>query len=190
MEPVCETGNKVSVIGKNILIVVVTGLLFFVVTMPFRSLFHVISMTELRPVSAFNPVLGLVFGWPAVIGCPFGNLTVDLMSGYDMLSCILGFMVQIVYGSLPFLIWRRLGGDVRLNTAANVWKYMWIISVDSEITAVLVSGVMDIAGDDIDYLMTASMIFLNNFVFTMTIGIFIVLAFIKKICPERTKLFL
>ncbi len=184
-----ESENKAFITGRSIAVFLITGLLFFAVTMPFRHFFHVVSMTELRPASAFNPVLGLIFNWPAVLGCAFGNLVADIMSGYDTVSCILGFLVQVVYGSVPFLIWRRFGGDVRLNTAANVWRYMWIVSVDSAVTALLVSAVMHTAGNDADYLMTASMIFLNNFVFSMTIGIFIVLAFIRKTLSRKGETF-
>ena len=48
---------------KNIVAVALTAIVFFAVTMPFRRLFQVVSVTEVRPAAALNPTFGLILGF-------------------------------------------------------------------------------------------------------------------------------
>ena len=93
-----------NAILKNILIAIGSAVVFFALTMPFRQLFQVVSVTEVRPAAALNPSFGLLFGVSGALGCALGNLAADLISGYSPLMCALGFLVQMVYGLLPRLI--------------------------------------------------------------------------------------
>ncbi|MCL2487760.1 MAG: SpoIIE family protein phosphatase [Oscillospiraceae bacterium] len=154
------------------------AVLFFTVTMPFRSLFSVLGLTEMRPASALPPVLGLMAGIPGALGCAIGNFIADMVSGYDLLICILGFPAQLIYGILPLLIWKLIrwrSADepavFRLNNAKNVIRYILIIFVNSVIMAVLLGAIMQ--GFAISPLLSTAtlMMFLNNFVFCMVLGI-------------------
>ena len=65
--------------GNKIKIIVITAIVFFAVTMPFRELFSVLEVTEMRPASALPPAFGLLFGIPGALGCAIGNLAAGLI---------------------------------------------------------------------------------------------------------------
>ena len=75
---------------------------FFAVTMPFRELFSLMPVTEVRPASALPPAFGLLFGVWGALGTALGNLTADIISGYSPWLCVTGFAAQFLYGYIPF----------------------------------------------------------------------------------------
>ena len=164
---------------KNIVSVILTAIVFFAVTMPFRRLFQVVSVTEVRPAAALNPTFGLILGFWGVLGCALGNLAADMISGYSPIMCILGFAVQMIYGLLPHFVWRLFKCDVRLNSSINILRYMIVSAVNSSITAILLGTVMLITGIGKVLSMATLMMFLNNFVFCVVLGIPIILTYTK-----------
>ncbi len=159
---------------------IVTAILFFAVTMPFRRLFQVVAVTEVRPASAFNPLFGLLYGVPGALGCAVGNLAADILSGYSPLLCVLGFLVQMFYGLLPHLIWKKFGWEIRLHTSLNVLRYMTVMLIDSLLTAILLGSAMFATKTGSLFSMTTVMLFLNNFVFCMVLGIPILLTYTHR----------
>ena len=166
-----------SAILKNILIVFGSAIVFFALTLPFRQLFQVVSVTEVRPVAALNPTFGLLFGVSGALGCAMGNLAADLVSGYSPLMCVLGFAVQMVYGLLPRLLWKSFRSEVRLNSALNILRYMIISAINSAVTSILLGVVMLVTGIGGVFSMTTLMMLLNNFVFCVVLGIPIILTY-------------
>lgn len=166
-----------NAILKNILIVIGSAVVFFALTMPFRQLFQVVSVTEVRPAAALNPSFGLLFGVSGALGCALGNLAADLISGYSPLMCALGFLVQMVYGLLPRLIWKAFKSEVRLNSSLNILRYMLISALNSTATSILLGVVMFVTGIGKVFSMTTLMLLLNNFVFCVVLGIPIILIF-------------
>ena len=166
--------------------------IFFVVTMPFRELFRVTAVTEMRPASALPPVFGLVLGIPGALGCAIGNLAADIISGYAPVVCALGFVAQFIFGILPLCMWkflRRVGkyranplGDtapcskydadcIRLNSVSNVVRYICIILLNSLVMTAALGQIMLITNTGELFSGAALMIFNNNFVFGLVLGI-------------------
>lgn len=164
---------------------IVTAILFFAVTMPFRRLFQVVAVTEVRPASAFNPLFGLLYGVPGALGCAVGNLAADILSGYSPLLCVLGFLVQMFYGLLPHMIWKKCGWEIRLHTSVDVLRYMTVMLIDSLLTAILLGSTMFATKTGTLFSMTTVMLFLNNFVFCMVLGIPILLAYSHREVRKR-----
>lgn len=170
-----KTENKAII--KNILIVIISTIVFFALTMPFRQLFRVVSVTEVRPAAALNPTLGLLFGVSGALGCALGNLAADIASGYSPLMCALGFAVQMIYGLLPRIVWNSFKSEVRLNSALNILRYMLISALNSAVTSMLLGVVMFVTGIGRIFSMTTLMMMLNNFVFCVVLGIPIILIY-------------
>ena len=162
---------------KKIAITALTALVFFAVTMPFRRLFQVVSVTEVRPAAALNPTFGLLFGFPGALGCAIGNLAADILSGYSSLMCTLGFVVQMIYGLFPYFAWKVLHSEVRLNSYKKILRYMVVSAVNTALTAVLLGVTMFITGIGQILSVTTLMLFLNNFVFCVVLGIPIILGY-------------
>ena len=47
-------------INRNFIRLLLCGIIFFIVTMPFRELFTLMPVTEVRPASALPPALSLI----------------------------------------------------------------------------------------------------------------------------------
>ena len=63
----------------SFIVFIISAVLFIVLTMPFRISDTISNATDMRPNAAISPVLGLLFGFPAVIGCSAGNIICDII---------------------------------------------------------------------------------------------------------------
>jgi serine phosphatase RsbU (regulator of sigma subunit)/uncharacterized membrane protein YuzA (DUF378 family) len=158
--------------------------------MPFRELFKVIEVTEMRPVSALPPVLGLLMGVPGALGCALGKLAADFISGFTPLLCLTGFVPQLIYGIIPILMWNIFKRSdtatiLRLHNVKNIMRYIVIVVTDSAAMAVML-GLMTQFFDISPFLSTSTlMMFLNNLVFCMVLGIPIIIFTTMKKLRDR-----
>lgn len=171
--------------SRNLAELFLVGILFFVVTVPFRQFFQVMEVTEVRPAGAMNPLSGLLLGLPGIFGCAIGNLMADIISGYSPEMLVLGFLVQIIYGLVPWLIWKRFRWQIRLDTSDAILRYMAVMLGDSLLTAFLLGLSMAITGVGEIFSVATLMIFLNDFVFCMILGIPILLLYTSRTIKEK-----
>lgn len=176
---------KYRICKKDILILLISTIIFFAMTMPFRIFFRVVPVTEVRPASALNPIFGLMFGIPGAVGCALGNFIADMFSGYSLTMSLLSICVQLFSGLFPYYVWGRKQKNIRLNTSENVFRYMMIILIDAAITAVMLGIIMQITHTGNVFSMTTLMLFLNNFVFSTILGIPILLLLIGQMIKQQ-----
>lgn len=122
--------NKYSAWGFLFLL---SALLFLGFTMPFRLRLEAAQITEMRPSAALTPVLGLLFGLPASLGCAVGNIAADLISGYGVSYALLSGAQQILYGMLAYILWRRLnrehdGSEFCLDSISRLLKLFLVMA--------------------------------------------------------------
>lgn len=160
--------------------VILSAILFFAITMPFRSLFQLMPVTEVRPASALPPAMGLLFGIPGVIGCAFGNLVADILSGYSPSLCILGFLAQFLYGYLPYKLWygkEKPDAETRpyFHNVHHVLKYLIIVITDSFLMATVLGIMTQAYGFSRLVSQSTLLLFFNNLVFCLILGIPIII---------------
>lgn len=124
-----------------------SAILFFGMTMPFRVWLEAAEITEMRPVTALTPVLGLIFGLPAALGCAVGNIIADLISGYEITYALLNGAQQLLYGLLAYVLWRRLnkehdGSEFCLDSISRLLKLFLVMAVTAAVN-VLISAVIN-----------------------------------------------
>jgi energy-coupling factor transport system substrate-specific component len=76
---------------------------------PFKPIQILPGVTDLRPGMALPLVFSLLFGPPAAWGAAFGNLLSDLFGTLGPGS-FFGFFGNLLYGYLPWRIWRAWRG--------------------------------------------------------------------------------
>lgn len=123
--------NKYAAAG---FIFLLSAVLFFAFTMPFRIWVSAAQITEMRPSAALTPVLGLIFGFPASLGCAVGNIVTDLISGYEVSYALLGGAQQLLYGMVAYVMWRRLnkehdGSEFCLDSISRLLKMILVMVV-------------------------------------------------------------
>lgn len=171
-----DKNNKSRAICKNIIIFIITGIVFFALNMPFRKLFSVMGATEMRPSSALPPAFGLLFGIPGALGCAVANMIADYLSGDSYGVCFFGFFSQFLFGVLPIFLWKLFkGNEIRLNTLKNFGRFVATFFINAVINTVFTSLII-INYYDVKFLsLTTVFILFNNVVFGMLLGIPIII---------------
>ena len=118
-----------------------SALLFLGFTMPFRLRLEAAQITEMRPSAALTPVLGLLFGLPASLGCAVGNIIADLISGYEVSYALLSGAQQLLYGMLAYVMWRRLnkehdGSEFCLDSISRLLKLFLVMASVAAVSVV------------------------------------------------------
>ncbi len=130
-----------------------SALLFLGFTMPFRLRLEAAQITEMRPSAALTPVLGLLFGLPASLGCAVGNIIADLISGYEVSYALLSGAQQLLYGMLAYILWRRLnrehdGSEFCLDSISRLLKMLLVmasVAVVSVFCTAIINHVYNVA---------------------------------------------
>lgn len=173
---------------------IVSAVVFFVVALPFKSLFTLLpGVTEIRPANMIPPVLGLYFGPAAAWGISLGNLVSDITAGSGAFVCISGFVANFFYSYIPYKLWYTLKigkqpiRPIQLSSVTEIVKYILIILIDSLVTTTALSLIFESAGFQA---MASSfpLLFFNNFDFAILLGI-PVLSLLEKyrVQPEVPK---
>lgn len=164
---------------KQGLVVAVTAAIFFITTMPFRSLFTELNFTEVRPAAALNPVFSLVFGVSGALGCTIGNFIADIASGYGMKTSLVGIVIQFVFSIIPYAVWKLLRAELRLNSSKNVARYLIVVILNSFLVALMITGFLQSMGIAKVVSKATLLMAFNNIVFGIGLGIPLLLCFIR-----------
>ena len=154
--------------GAVALVFLLNLMLFVLLTMPFKLWVAASEMTQMRPASALTPVLGMIFGWPAALGCAAGNLICDLSSGYELLYAALNSLLQILYAMAAFFLWKRLnrergGEEFRLDSVTRILKFCFVLAVNALLT-VLCTGILNHSYDVVELVSMDNLyLFINSF---------------------------
>lgn len=144
------------------------ALLFLGFTMPFRLRLEAAQITEMRPSAALTPVLGMIFGAPASLGCAAGNIIADLISGYEVSYALLSGAQQLLYGMLAFVLWRRLnkehdGSEFCLDSISRLLK-LFLVMASVAVVSVFCTAIINHAYNVADIITINSLyMFFNVF---------------------------
>ena len=142
--------------------------LFVLFTIPFKLWVAASEITQMRPASALTPVLGMIFGWPAALGCAAGNLLCDLLSGYELLYAALNSLLQVLYAMTAYFLWKRLnrernGREFRLDSVTRILKFSLLLMINALVT-VLCTGILNHSYHVADFVsMDHLYLFINSF---------------------------
>lgn len=161
---------------KSLLYFFECGFVFFVFTMLFRYLFNAFKIIEIRPVSGFTLVFGMVFGLPGIFGCAVSNFIADILFGYPLKLSLIEIPAQLIYGFIPFFIWRSLNkkankNPFRINSFIKFAGYILTVFITTAIYSLLYGIELQICelGEILSY--NTIFIFYNNLAFCILIGL-------------------
>lgn len=158
---------------KFISIFILSGLAFFALTLPFHRILAVFTLSEVRPSAVLYPFLGISFGLPSVLGIAVANLISDFANGYSAAVLIEGFIPQLLYSYIPYLIWKKLtkGEDHthRLDSVSRVMKFVLVCFVSAFLSGILTSLII-MVNFHTPFLKVAFFVFLNNFDISIILG--------------------
>lgn len=119
-------------------------LLFVVLTAPFKIWIAASEITEMRPAAALTPVLGMIFGWPAALGCAMGNMICDAAAGYEISYALVNSLLQIIYAMSAYYIWKKMnkernGEEFRLDSVTRILKFCLLLVGNAFLTVAFTS---------------------------------------------------
>ena len=161
------------------------AVVYFVVLEAFLAVPAFNGATQIRPASGVGPVLGLVFGWPGIVGSALGNLASDALHDSDVVLLLLYFAVQLAYDALPRLAWRRLfpADELpELSSAPRIMAYLALALADSLLVTLLL---VPFEFDSMAALNIHVVRFLNNFLCLMYVGAPLMLALGRMLRSSR-----
>ncbi len=158
---------------RFILIYLLSGATFFLLTLPFHKILSVFTVTEVRPSAVLYPFLGISFGLPSALGIMTANFISDAMNGYSAAILFEGLLPQFLYTIVPYYLWKRLmdGEDHkhRLDCVERVLKYVFICLSFSVLSALGVGLLMAI-NFHINPIQASLFVLLNNFDMSVILG--------------------
>lgn len=160
---------------KNIIVFAISFLLFFGITILFNKAIPVYEISTVRPSGTLNPVLGLAYGWPAAIGCTLGNFVSDLVSGYGINVALMGLLPQLIYGILPYYIWKLFAKSIsmrtRLDSPLKVVVYVALMAVNAIPIGAAVGLIQLYSDSTINFIEVAGFAALNDFGVCLAFGL-------------------
>lgn len=159
--------------GKQFLITLAA---FLILGISFKVMVLVEGLTEVRPVNAIPPVVGLLWGPIGAAACGIGNLLAD-MAGTFSASSLLGVAGNFLAAYLPYRFWQLFSDEEpNLHSRKNRILYC-LISVVSAMTVAwfLAFGLYVLKGVWMEQIYTY--VFFNNLGFSVGLGmpLFIIL---------------
>lgn len=113
---------------KGLAFIALSALLYALVLIPFNQVQWSIGGVSLRPAAALPVVFGILWGPAAAWGLGIGNIAGDLSGSWSPMS-IFGFLINILYPYLSYLLWHRLmkGHEVRMGPYSIVCY--WLVTL-------------------------------------------------------------
>ena len=165
------TKNKTT---RYAIIFCATAAVFLALTYFSNTVLAAFDVSGVRPSAAMNPVLGLAYGWPAILGCAVGNFISDLVSGFGIEVALLGFVPQVIYGALPYYVWRAFIGceshKTRLDSPKVTICFALLMAINSTIIGLAVGGIQYYVSAS-NFWETAYFVFLNDFSMCLVFGL-------------------
>lgn len=147
---------------------------YFIVLEAFLHVPMFNGSTQVRPASGLGPVLGLVFGFPAILGCAIANTISDSLRETNTMLLVPYFFVQIVYDAVLRVLWRLKTRnesscpEFRLDSSRRIAGFLGMVLLDSVLVAVLLipfeQGSMDVLNIHVVHA-------LNNFLSLVYVGV-------------------
>jgi energy-coupling factor transport system substrate-specific component len=94
---------------RMVVLTAISAALYAAILIPFKVVPLVPGITEFRPANAVPVVCSFLFGPAAAWGAAFGNLIGDFFGGLGP-GDVFGFFGNLLYGLVPYHVWRALGG--------------------------------------------------------------------------------
>lgn len=158
------------------LIVVITCVIFFVLTVLFRNFLSISTFTDVRPGAVMVSICGLLFGFYGAIGCTIGNFLADLVNGIDPLISFVGILIQFSTSYMVYVFWYgkykvNKGTYPSLDKVSNILKYCIIVLISSLYCAFMIGFLIDMFGYSDMFKTTAVTVFFNQFIFGILLGL-------------------
>ena len=155
---------------RLVVLAAVSPALFATVLIPFKILPLIPGTTELRPANALPIVFSFLFGPAGAWGSAMGNLIGDFFGTLGP-GTLFGFVGNLLYGYLPYRLWRAWSGGTPVPSWSLGWwlRFVATVAVSSAGCAVVIGWGLHLLGF-VPFPWLSTIIFFNNLGFSLVLG--------------------
>jgi len=154
---------------KGLILIGASALIYALVLIPFNQVQWVVAGIAIRPAAALPVVFGVLFGPAAAWGLGIGNVAGDLFGSWSLMS-IPGFLINVLYPYLSYLLWHRVMKDHEIRADLfSTGSFLFVTFISTLVCMTLLASAGTVffarpfATKFISY-------FGNNIIFAITLG--------------------
>lgn len=171
---------------RMVVLTAMSASLYATILIPFKVLPLIPGVTEFRPANAVPVVCSFLFGPAGAWGAAIGNLIGDFFGGIGP-GDFFGFGGNLLYGLVPYRIWRSFGLEDPLPHSARGWVVFFItIGLASGSCALLIGWGLNLLGF-LPFSLLGNVILVNNFVVAAALTPLLLLALYPRVKQARLR---
>jgi energy-coupling factor transport system substrate-specific component len=148
---------------RMVVLTAICAALYAAILIPFKVVPLIPGITEFRPANAVPVVLSFLFGPAAAWGAAFGNLIGDFFGGLGP-GDLFGFVANLFYGLVPYLVWEALSDSEPLPRGPGSWVgLLLVIGLASMLCATVVGWGLQALGFH-PFTILGTVVLVNNLV--------------------------
>lgn len=153
----------------------ITALIYFVLLIPFKTLFSLVPGYEMKIITFLPAVLGIFWGPSAALGVAVGNFAGDMVVRDTLYIAITSSIAIFFQAYLPYKLWytfkmRREEEYIFIYDIKSVMKFTYILFLTSATVSALFGMIVGSSGMRFSQ-ETFSVFFFNNFDFALILGL-------------------
>ncbi|MGD0073222.1 MAG: QueT transporter family protein [Candidatus Binataceae bacterium] len=170
---------------RMVVLCAISAALYAAVLVPFKVVPLIPGVTEVRPANAIPIVCSFLFGPAAAWGAAIGNMIGDFFGGFGP-GGVFGFAGNLMYGYVPYKVWRVLAGDRSpvSRAPASILKYVVACLAASALCADIVGW-----GDNLlglrPFAVLGNVIIFNNMLAAIVLAPFLLAAVYPRVRSGR-----
>ncbi len=169
---------------RMIVLTAICAALYAAILIPFKVVPLIPGITEFRPANAIPVVCSLLFGPAAAWGAAFGNLIGDFFGGLGP-GDVFGFMGNLFYGLVPYLVWEAVAGPPAVPRSAVGWAgFFAVAAVAAALCATVVGWGLHVLGFH-PFTVLGTVVLLNNLVVVVVLAPFLLSVLQPRIARAR-----
>lgn len=145
---------------------------YLVVALPFKAMSLVPGFTDVRPVTALQPIYGVFFGLAGCLAVACGNLISDIADDALRWSSIAGFAANFLAPLLSWWFWTRFSRTpFSLRSARDLMRQTLVLVVSGAMQATVITPAVALVYPEVDAVFFAKAVLANSTAFPVFFGI-------------------
>lgn len=145
---------------------------YLVVSLPFKAMSLVPGFTDVRPVTALEPVYGVFFGPAGSLAFAVGNLIADIADDALRWSCIAGFAANFLAPLLSWWFWTHFSRTpFSLRSARDLLRQTLVLVVSGAMQSAIITPAVALVYPEVDIAFFGWSVLANSTAFPIFFGI-------------------
>src|ERR1043166_3710236 len=154
---------------RMVVLTAICAALYAAILIPFKLVQLIPGITEFRPANALPVACSFLFGPAGAWGAAFGNLVGDFFGGLGP-GDLFGFVANLFYGLVPYLVWDALTDADPVPRGPATWVgLLSVIVLAATLCATIVGWGLQALGFHV-FTVLGTVVLVNNLLVALTLA--------------------